>query len=60
LACAGQGGVFFEHLFGGTGGEVHFCALRRALVVGVVTSEFVEADVAFFVGEFVALCSEGG
>jgi hypothetical protein len=47
-------------LLGGAGGEVHFGALRRALVVGVVAPEFVEADVAFFVGEFVALCGGDG
>jgi hypothetical protein len=33
--------------------------LRGALVVGIVAPEFIEADVAFFVGEFVALWSEG-
>jgi hypothetical protein len=59
LACARQGSVFAEHLFSWARGEVHFGSLRGALVVGIVAPEFIEADVAFFVGEFVALWSKG-
>lgn len=55
LARACDGSVSFDHGFGGTRGEGHFRSLRCALLVGILSSKFVEGYVAFFVGEFVSL-----